>query len=304
MLGSCLSRAAWTMYLGSMRAISTFGKFQFVMIVSMASGLGALGGGCESNDPAEITVTPPSLTLSVGEEGAFDVQSEMPWSSMNNCDETAVTLVEEPGRIVVRALRESSCTVTTRPVGQFDTEIATNTITVRAVADSGAEDASAVDAGALDAAPDAAAPSDAEAGPPAICAVPVAKINTVEGRDLYMAYTDVDSGPQDQVCPLHTSTDYRGDIVFSFLSGSPGYSIDGRGNYEILTAEGAELLNDDFSSSANALEGDIVSITFRRRVFDDEDAGVVPGTWSMRFRMVPDPDPAQWKVELYAFAKL
>lgn len=117
-----------------------------------------------------------------------------------------------------------------------------------------------------------------------------------------MAYTDVDSGDPNQTCPVHTSTDFRGDVTFSFLAGSPGYKIDGRGNYEILTATPATLFNEVATSSANALEGDVITITFRKRIFPDEDAGTPP-TWSMKFRMTPNPDPAQWKVELFAFSK-
>jgi hypothetical protein len=152
-----------------------------------------------------------------------------------------------------------------------------------------------------DAAPDAA--NDAEAGIPAICAVPVAKVATEGERDLYMAYTDVDSGEPNQTCPLHTSTDFRGDITFSFLSGSPGYSISGRGNYVILSASPATLENVGATSAATALEGDVITMKFKKRIFDDEDASTPPPTWMMTFRMAPDPDPAKWKVELYSFSK-
>lgn len=41
---------------------------------------------------------------------------------------------------------------------------------------------------------------------------------------------------------------------------------------------------------------------FREHIFPDEDAGTTP-TWTMTFRMVSDPDPARWKVALFAFSK-
>jgi hypothetical protein len=118
-----------------------------------------------------------------------------------------------------------------------------------------------------------------------------------------MAYTDIDSVDPNQACPIHTSTNEMGDVVFSFLSGSPGYTIDGRGTYEILTASPATLFNTGESSYATALEDQVITFTFRKRIFADQDASVPPPVWTMTFRMVSDPDPAKWKVELFAFSK-
>jgi hypothetical protein len=116
-----------------------------------------------------------------------------------------------------------------------------------------------------------------------------------------MAFTDVDSVP-DQECPIHTSTNELGDILFGFLAGSPGYSIEGRGVTVILTADGAELENTEWTSYATALEDTMVTITFQRRVYPDEEAGAPPPIWTMTFQMKSDPDPAKWQVELFSFS--
>jgi hypothetical protein len=161
---------------------------------------------------------------------------------------------------------------------------------------------------------DAATKADAgagDAGPAPICSAPVGFIGNVSGRDLYMAYTDVDTVPN-QTCPIHTSTNYMGNVVFAFYSGSPGYTIDGRQDYIILSASPATLNNVGLTSSANALENQTISITFQRRVYPDQldagdggdagDAGAPP-VWKMTFRMISDPDPAKWTVALYSFGQ-
>jgi len=141
-----------------------------------------------------------------------------------------------------------------------------------------------------------------DGGPPVICSAQVAKVGTDGGRDLFMAYTDVDSGPANQACPIHTSTDYRGDVVFSFLGGSPGYRINGRGNYVIESATPATLENEAFQSSAVAVEDQVITIVFHKRIFADEDAGTPP-SWTMSFRMSSDPDPAKWRVDLLSVSQ-
>ena len=56
-------------------------------------------------------------------------------------------------------------------------------------------------------------------------------------------------------------------------------------------------------SYADALEDQRISLTFQRRVYAGEDAGVPPPIWNMEFQMKSDPDPAKWRVELFSFSQ-
>jgi hypothetical protein len=259
--------------------------------------------GCETvrspfNGAFTVTFDESSVTLNVGEEKEItygtDGVEEPHWGAPSCAGIAEVTKPSTIRRLKVRGLADGRCTAGVSVYDQFKNEQigATCEIIVgTGVRDAGAPDASVPDAGPID-----------DAGTP-ICSATVAKVAMRGDRELFIAYTDVDSGDPNQTCPIHTSTNEMGDIVFSFLAGSPGYTIDGRGNYEILSATPADLTNAAGVSYANTLEDQVVTITFRRRIFADEDASVPPPIWTMKFRMVSDPDPAKWKVQLFSFSK-
>ncbi len=134
-----------------------------------------------------------------------------------------------------------------------------------------------------------------------MCVPPVAFTNKEGDKDRYMAFSDLDSVP-DQECPIHKSTNRWGTSPSATIRDHRGTEISGRGNYVILSAEGATLGNSEWTSSATALEDTMITITFQRRVFPDEEAGAPPPIWSMTFQMKSDPDWSKWQVELFAFS--
>lgn len=244
--------------------------------------------GCETTSPAAVAFGQESVALTVGERITVDIAaSQTPAIDWAPCIGLADVLTDY-GPIAITGRAPGKCTVTATVRGLDATTTDTLEITVNAAPPPPPPP------------PPEAGPGDG--GPTGICVVPVAKMGTENGRDLYMAFTDVDSNPAPQTCPVHTSTDFKGDVVFGFLSGSPGYRINGRGNYEILTATPATLENEAFTSSAVALEDQIITMTFRKRIFPDEDAATPP-TWKMVFRMNSDPAPEKWNVELFSFSK-
>lgn len=275
-----------------------------ISFVVTVFGLGAWIGGCSlSTELGGASISPSSISLRVGETTTVDGRRSGSQWSITGCDgvvsfDRDISSAIEGGikdTFVVQALTPGHCvaTYTTKNPDSIGSQAQLDVTVVDP------------DAGApADAHSDA--PSDAPSDVPAqpICSVPVAAIGTQNGRTIFAAYTDLDSNAGPQVCPVHTSTDFMGDVLFTFLGGSPGYTIDGRGNYVILSASPATLMNVGFSSSANAADGDLVTFTFQKRVYSDEDASVPPPTWTMTFRMRSDPDPANWKVDVYAFAQV
>lgn len=253
-------------------------------------------GACESSPPPDYVAPtgsfePTSITVAVGETASIGVKASKGSVSLYPSGCGGVADVQQLAGLAVRGIAPGQCTASMTLDDGFRRVTGASTLTINVVA-------AGTDAG-TDAAPDAS--DDAGA---ALCSATVGFINKEGDRDRYMAFSDVDSNAQEQACPIHTSTNFMGDIVFAFLAGSPGYTIDGRGNYEILTAvPSTALVNQGGSSYANALEDQTIAITFRRRVFNDEDAAVPPPTWAMSFRMVSNPDPAKWRVDLYSFSK-
>jgi hypothetical protein len=252
------------MYVGTMRPDSKASGRSLAAVPVVVAALWAGLAGC-GNSPLTAAPTlklaPSSVTVAVGEEAQVGVESNATTTLYPASCRGIADVTDDGGHLAVRGLAPGQCMVHMAAEEGIKRTTASLSVTV-------------------------IASSIPDAGTPAICAVPVAKVGAPDGRDLYMAYTDVDSGEPNQTCPIHTSTDFRGDITFSFLTGSPGYSIDGRSTYEILSASPATLSNVGATSSATALEGDIITMTFRKRIFADEDASTPP-TWTMTFRMAP-----------------
>jgi hypothetical protein len=295
---SWLRRSLWSGVLGVTLSCAVFPGCRF---------LGLYNGNPPSTSTALVKTEVNSITLKVGESqlvGWEAVAGEAVFEPIRCGGVAQVEAAEkEPWKeaLLIRGLAPGGCFVildAVPPEGEAKEKIFP--IVVR----SPEEPAPPPDAG--DAAGDAGGVTEQDAGAdasPPLCTVPVGKVGAIDGRDLYMAYTDLDTGPANPACPIYTSTNEMGDVTFGFLAGSPGYRIDGRGTYEILSATPAILENTGYSSSAIALEDQTITITFRRRVFEDEDASVPPPTWMMTFLMRSNPDPAKWAIELYSFSR-
>jgi hypothetical protein len=253
--------------------------------------------GCQPQS-ASLKAEVDAITLKVGESRLVGWEAVLAQDQFDASRCGAVAQVDgaskEPweSALLVRGLAPGECSVTLYAVPPDDPDSAQTRDIHVTVLPSDAPDAGGIPE--QDAGPDAST---------ALCTVPLGKLRVVEGRDLYMAFTDLDTGPANPACPVYTSTNEMGNVTFNFLAGSPGYRIDGRGTYEILSATPATLDNTEGTSSAIALEDQVINITFRRRVFADEDASVPPPTWAMTFLMRSNPDPAKWAIELYAFSR-
>ncbi len=188
-----------------------------------------------------------------------------------------------PSRRRRATITPSSSSGTTPEVGNPLTQFACS-MTIVVTGDQ--EDAS-VDAGA-----------DADAGQEGLCVVPFSKHGPGRRPRLVprvhrCRYRRESAG----VPALHVDARiFHGNVTVGHLGGSPGYSISGRGDYQILQRIAPATMVDD--SAANALEGDVVTFSFTRRVYADEDAGARPRGRSA-IRVNPDPDPAKWTVTLF-----
>lgn len=130
-----------------------------------------------------------------------------------------------------------------------------------------------------------------------LCTVPVGKGEEADGRALYR--TEVDLAADAGTCAVRTATVSTATqrATIGFFSGSPGYSLSARFDYQILTAVPGHITPS--GDGANLTEGIIVDATLGPRMAPD--AG--PTKWSLRFRMNTDPDPAKWTVTLFRFDK-
>lgn len=144
-------------------------------------------------------------------------------------------------------------------------------------------------------------PNPGSGEPTPICTVPMTKVFTYEGRDVYTA--DVNLEGTVNTCVLTQSTEFRAasaTMQIGYLAGSPGYSIDARPDYEITSVEPGTLRPG--KEAADVLEDNTITFTARRR--DGADAGPDAGpnpTRRLRVHMTSDTDPAKWTLSLYAF---
>jgi len=136
---------------------------------------------------------------------------------------------------------------------------------------------------------------------PPLCTVPMTKVSTFEGRDIYTADVELEGTPA--TCVLKASTAFRDPFVpmqIGYLAGSPGYSIDARSDYEVTSVSPGTLRAT--KEAADVLEDQTITFTVRRR--DGVDAGPDAGpnpTRKLVVRMTSDPDPSKWTLSLYAF---
>lgn len=137
-----------------------------------------------------------------------------------------------------------------------------------------------------------------------LCTIPMTKVETFEGRDIYDADLDLTAAPGS--CAIKTSTKFRDVAVavqIGYLAGSSGYSIDVRPDYRITEASPGTVRPD--GSAADVKEGDVVTFRIERRAPAEtpeffQDAGP-SGAWRMKIRMNPDPDYAKWTLSLLSF---
>lgn len=218
-------------------------------------------------NPNEIVVAPDRLDLAVGASQRVEILTGAAGTySISGCDDVLAIDERETDR---------AFTVTATAAGQC-------TLRVAAIDESTSIPVTVV------------APVDTETE---ICTVPVGKGEELEGRALYRTEVDLDALPG--TCAVRTATVSTREqrLTIGFFSGSPGYSVNPRFDYRVLTAVPGEV--SPTGSSANLTEGQKVDVTVGPR--EKPDAG--PSVWSLRFRMNADPDPAKWTVTLYRFDK-
>ncbi len=146
--------------------------------------------------------------------------------------------------------------------------------------------------------------------PAALCTIPMTKVESFEGRDIYDADLDLTKAPGS--CAIRTSTKFRDAAVavqIGYLAGSSGYSIDARPDYRITEASPGTVRPD--GSAADVKEGDVVTFRIERRAPAEtpeffQDAGPA-GAWRVKIRMNPDGTPpdrtdySKWTLSLLSF---